>query len=359
MDVAQVLGERSQWDTCMPVFANLLRASMSADPVVEIWGPDGAAVNEDITRFRDSGEGESLKNWGDQLVSLVFDGYVDWAAYYSAHPEWVLTNLAQVLEDAAQQAALLGHLYSIADAMPETRGECLVRFKNDIDRWGAQWQYNASLELDGAQGPLPQGQERVEAYPNTDNWNYSRTPGTYYYKYLERAGSYVYVYNDDADADDEHWHEARYWDEQAEALAGRYENRLTVKYPAWDSSWAAWSVLENPNAAGGLVFGTAEEGRWYDYDGAVQAHDAQLREAQAAAQVHAVGAATVDSPLLAFTREIRDEVLVPLTEQIMRSLPPETAGKPGIDVLVRQYVRADISRRTAALAASAEGGFAS
>lgn len=66
-------------------------------------------------------------------------------------------------------------------------------------------------------------------------------------------------------------------------------------------------------------------------------------------------APTTDSPLMKLAQEIHDEVLIPLTEEVMQKLPPEIAGKEGIDVLVRQYVRDDISRMVAALGGPKEG----
>lgn len=353
MEVSQVLGERGRWDKYMPVLANLLRPSAEAGPVAELLFPDGDLINDAITAFRNS-EGETLKVWGDQIVALVFDGYADWGGYYAASPDWVLTNLAQVLEDSAQQTALLTHLQSIADALPETRNECLVAFKNDIDQWVPRWQYSANTELAGAEGPMPEGEERAKAYQNTGNWNYSRTPGTFYYKYVERDGKNVYVYNDNAGAPDEDWHEAQYWDDLAEAEARKPGNKLTTKFPDWDSSWAAWSVLDNQKAEGGRVYGKADEGRWYDYNGAVAAHSKEVQERVRAAQPAPQGTAATGSPLTVLARDIHDEVMVPLAEQVLQKLPPQTAGKEGIDVLVRQYVRDDISRRMADLAGQKE-----
>ncbi|HEY2579245.1 MAG TPA: hypothetical protein VGI74_23305 [Streptosporangiaceae bacterium] len=331
----------------MPLFGNLLRPSAATGPVVEMSVSDGDAINDSITKFRDSSDGDSLKTWGDQVVDMVFDGYAEWASYYGSQPEWVLTNLAQVLESGSQQAALLDHLESIANALPEARDECLMSFKNDIDQWAPNWQYNANAELADAQGPLLEGQERVQAYPNTESWNYSRTPGTFYYKYLERNSKYVYVFNDNADAADVDWRELKYWDDLAETEARKPENKLTAKFSDWDSSWAAWSVLDNSKAEDGRVYGKADEGRWYDYNGAIEARNKEL-QAQAAQQPQRTDIA--DSPLMELAQEIHEEVLIPLTEQVMQKLPAEVAGKEGIDVLVRQYVRDDISRRMAALA---------
>lgn len=148
-------------------------------------------------------------------MTAVFDGYEEWASYYSAQPDWVLTNLAQALADAGQQAALLQHLHDIADALPEARTECLTSFKNDIDQWVPNWRYDANA--------APAAAQTVQAYPNTDSWNYSHTPGTLYYKYLERDGEYVYVYNDHANAADQDWHELRHWDDMAETQARKPE----------------------------------------------------------------------------------------------------------------------------------------
>jgi len=240
---------------------------------------------------------------------------------------------------------------NIVSALPETRDECLAAFKNDIDQWVPSWQRSANTELAGAEGPLPEGQERVEAYPNTENWNYSRTPGTFYYKYVERGGEDVYVYSDNADSPDEDWHEMPYWDDLADAEARKPGNQLTTKFPDWDPSWAAWSVLDNPRAEGGRVYGKADEGRWYDYNGAVEAHNREAREqARAEGQVAPQSAPAAVSPLMTLAQDIHDKVLVPLTEQVIQKLPPEIAGKEGIEVLVRQYAREDISRRVAALA---------
>jgi hypothetical protein len=352
MEVSQVLGERSQWDTYMPVFANLLRPSMLADPVTEIGGDGGEELNADITEFRNSSDGQALKTWGDEIITLVFDGYADWAGYYASQPEWVLTNLAQVLEDASMQTALLERLRDVVNALSDTRNEQLVRFKNDIDRWVPQWQAYAAIELVGAQGPLLEGEERVEAHPNTDSWNYSRTPGTFYYKYLERDGRSVYVYSDDEDAADEDWHEASHWDELAGELAERPENAVNARFPEWDSSWASWSVLDNPKVADGRVYGKADEGRWYDYDGAVQAHARELQEqGQATPPERPAEVPDAASALANLTQSIGDDVLISLAQRVMQSLPPEVAGKAGSDVVVWQYVRDEISRQVVAFAA--------
>jgi hypothetical protein len=185
----------------------------------------------------------------------------------------------------------------------------------------------------------------VPAYPNTDGWNHSRTPGTFYYKYLERDGAPVYVYSDKADAADQEWHELKYWNDAAQAEARKPENKLTAKFPDWGSSWAAWSVLDNPRAEGGRVYGKTEEGRWYDYNGAVEARN---REPQGQAQENEAAAAA--SPLTRAVQEIHEEILPPLADEVMRDLPPEIAGKEGIDDLVRQYIQEEISRTMAEFA---------
>jgi len=183
----------------------------------------------------------------------------------------------------------------------------------------------------------------ARAYENTDGWNHSRTPGTFYYRYLERDGAQVYVYNDKADAADQEWHELKYWDDAAQAEARKPENKLTAKFPDWGSSWAAWSVLDSPQAEGGRVYGKADEGRWYDYNGAVEAHNSEPR-GHAPQESEAAAAA---SPLTQAAQEIHEEILPQLAEEVMRDLPPEIAGKEGIDDLVRQLVQEEISRTMA------------
>lgn len=354
MEVSQVLGERARWDMYLPVFANLLRPSTSPDPVVEISLPDGDAINESITQFRNGTDGETLKSWGDQIINLIFDGYSEWAGYYASQPEWVLTNLAQYLEDAGQQITLLQHLQQIADAPSETRDEALNWFKNDIDRWLPQWQYNANTQLAGAQGPLEEGRERVQAYPNTDNWNYSRTPGTFYYRYLERDGRYVYVYNDREDAPDEDWRELYHWDSEAERLAlGNGE----LCANGWPEEWSGWYVVPVPSEyqalyEGAWVYGKGTDGPW------MTEARAERQTAEAARLAGTETPAGVGADPAASLAELAQDVaavIARFTDAFMAKLPPETAGNPAARSLVEQGARRRASKIFAARAAHEEG----
>jgi hypothetical protein len=341
MEASQVLGERSRWDRYMPVLANLLRPSTETGPVVEMSIPDSDEISESITAFRNSMDGESLKNWGDQIINMVFDGYVSWAGYYFTQPEWVLTSLAQVLEDTNQQTALLGHLQRIVDAFPEDRDECLRSFKNDIDQWMSGWQYNASMELANAQGPLLEGQERVEAYPNTDSWNYSRTPGTFYYKYVERNGGYVYVYNDDEEASDDEWHELNHWDEAAERLALGYGD---LHENGWPEEWSGWYAVPVPPEyqqlyEGEWVYGRGTDGPWMSKREAERqtAPVAQQLAEEAARQVPAQET-SASAPLLTQMAQDVRAVIAPFANELMAKLPPEMAGKPEVRLVVEQSI---------------------
>jgi len=353
MEISQVLGERARWDMYLPVFANLLRPSTSADPVIEISLADGDAINESITAFRNSSDGETLKSWGDQIITLIFDGYSDWAGYYASQPEWVLTNLAQSLEDASQQIALLEHLQHIADAVPETRDEALTWFKTDIDRWLPQWQYNANTQLAGAQGPLAEGEERVEAYRNTDNWSYSRTPGTFYYRFLERDGRYVYVYNDREDAPDDEWHEMYHWDSEAERLA-LANGDLCAN--GWPEEWSGWYIVPVPSEyqslyEGAWVYGKGTGGPWMTE---AQAERKTAQAARLAEQEAPVDAALDPAGSLTdFAQDIQ-AVIAQFTERFMAKLPPEMAGNPTARSIVEQGARKQASKIFAARAAHEE-----
>jgi hypothetical protein len=193
MDIGRV--DQSGWATYLPLFGSLLAPSGASDSPsrLETLGFD------DDTIARARADNASLGALGDRLVNLVFDGYRNW---YQIDDAWVLSRLAEVLDDAGeQQSGLLSELRAIVSAGDEdARKMAIETFVSLAEQYAASWQSQAEQD----------GYTRVQAVdeavllqgsPNTDNWEADRIPGTYYYVFVDGR----YLYSDLAEASIVEW----------------------------------------------------------------------------------------------------------------------------------------------------------
>lgn len=295
MDVKEI--EAAGWASALPAFECLLRPSGADAPAKAV--ADGTAEALDKPRQAMPRFGEL----GDALVDLVFGGYHDWYQYEDA---WVLHNLAQVLDDeGAQQTGLLAHLGRICgaaatDAADSVCTDFLTYAEWCVQVWRTEAQQAASEPQDG---------QLESAQENTASWNYSRTPGTFYYRY--RDGKYLY--NDAADAPAEDWKELPYWDDLAEAAAGAPGSDLSA-VEGWGNEWNGWYAIPTTDPArfGTHVYGQGKSGPWMTRDQAVAAH--QTAPAAAAATS---SAADRQNAALDAARRLDEEIVGPVKAELL------------------------------------------
>ena len=220
------------WSSYLTRFKNLVRP----DGISSIGEPDEAV---EAARGEDSAK-MALSAISGRLPNLVFEGYGDW---YSYDDEWVLRNLAQVLtseeEDEIIRRLDAGTAESLGELLEYISGQRL-----------AVWETVAREEFASADGDGPG--EGLTGLANTANWEASRTPGTYYYTYVDGR----YLYSDLAEAPVGEWETLR----EREELA-------TANAQAWgDTGWFCTPTGEPSLYGGSYVFAPDSDGPWMTED---------------------------------------------------------------------------------------------
>ncbi len=237
------------WGSYLPRFKNLIR-------------PDGVSAvgeaeeNVESTRNVDSAK-MAIATITNALPNLVFDGYRDW---YSYDDEWVLRNLGQVLT-AEEEHEILGQL---DQGTPESLAKVLDYIASE--RLGI-WQNIAREEFSQPEGDAPA--EELQGEANTANWQASRTPGTYYYTYLDGR----YLYCDLSSAPLSEW----------ETMPVRDDLAARNAEPWGVTGWFYTPVGEPGLYGGDFVFAASPDGPW-------------VTEEQASAQLQPPPAAEPEVP---------------------------------------------------------------
>jgi hypothetical protein len=123
------------------------------------------------------------------LPNLVFEGYDDWYWYQD---EWVLRNIGHLLT-AQEEYEILGWLgqdtsQAMLRLLAYISDERLPVWQNDVRE---QFAESLSRNEPGA----------LTGFENTSNWHDSRTPGTYYYTWVDER----YLYSDLSEAPISEW----------------------------------------------------------------------------------------------------------------------------------------------------------
>jgi hypothetical protein len=232
--------DQGDWARYLPVFKNVLRPSFIADSVAELG--EFEDCGDSITQAR--AEDGSFGVLGDKLVNLIFDGHRNW---YQDDDAWILQEIAQVLDDSGQQQyGLLSGLQAITGSTDDSgRKTALQTFIAVAGNYANQWQQEAGQEGYTRAEAVDEAAE-LEGTPNTTNWRVSRTPGTYYYVYVDNR----YLYSDLPEAPIGEW----------ETLPVR--ERLAAELAqAWGIGFCT-PTGGNPDYDGDYVFALDKKGPW-------------------------------------------------------------------------------------------------
>ena len=203
------------------------------------------------------------------LTTLAFSGYQDWCAYDD--DAWTKNCLAQVF-DADQSGYLAERLQDTGlDKLQEALTEM-------ADSYASAWQQAAENEAaQAAQAGATVTAAGLIPAENAASWEYSRTPGTRYYIFLDGE----YLYSDDKNALVQHWATADTRDEEAAQRATEWESGSGIYYTSYD----------NPAHVAGVthVFGRSRYGPWNLDRAQATRLLAQPRQAQAPSGVTGQG----------------------------------------------------------------------
>lgn len=230
---------QSGWAQYLPIFKNVFRPSFVSGSVGlgEFESCDAA-----ITQAR--ADSSIFGDLGDRLINLVFDGYRDW---YQSEDSWVLQEIVQVLDDSGdQQNSLINGLYAIGSGTDdEARKSALLSLAVIAEQFMNLWQQEAAA--DGyTRAEVVEQAAVIEGTPNTDNWQASRTPGTFYYAYVDGR----YLYSDVAEGPIEEWETLPEREQLASELAQE-----------WGAGFCT-PTGGNPDYGADYVFALSKEGPW-------------------------------------------------------------------------------------------------
>lgn len=218
--------DANAWGTYLPRFRNLMR------PIGT--GPLGEA-EEIVESARAGDSAQAMVNTiSAALPEVVFDGYADW---YAAQDAWVLMHLGRVLTTTDEGEILDRLAQGTADAL---EGVLAYLAGGRPDAWR---DVASGKPDDTADEPI-----LLDGTANTENWQASRVPGTFYYVY---AGD-RYLFGDLAQAPMSEW----------ETIAVREQLAADSAQPWGDSGWF-WTPVSMPELYGGaFVYAAGKHGPW-------------------------------------------------------------------------------------------------
>jgi len=277
---------QASWMTYLPAFKVLLRPGSASAPAMSV-GAELAAWPAVLERARQLVPG--FGDIGDKLVPLVFEGYQDW---YSYEDQWILKDLASVLDDTGDQEIQilrgldeLGLLArGIEKASELTPDEIEARVQQldvglaanslltRLSQYVAAWQDEASRV-----GSEQQAAATTEGIPGDTNanWDDDAVPGTRYWIYADGG----YLYSDRKVAPLDQWM----------SLQGRENAAEAAKQP-WNGA-PGWSCTpvgdESVSDYGGVgfVFRRDPDGSWMTQAKAFAALDQEEEEARLAVEL--------------------------------------------------------------------------
>jgi hypothetical protein len=327
----------ARWASYLPVFKNVLRPKSVMDPVADM----DEECADAITSAREEDPTSAFGDLGDDIIDLVFDGYSDWFSYQD---EWILANLGQVLDDEGRQEdELLSGLDRIVGADREdARQDALKEFLSTAEQIVSTWRTEAA-QNQYVSGPLMEGEtERaVAVYENTDSWNYSRTPGTYYYKYIDKK----YFFNDDENAEPGAWKEMLYWDNLA---ATAFEQAADLdSAEGYGPAWKGWRAIpvagqQQGRYGGAHVYGKSADGPWVSYEAAIAEHGTVQPAAATPEQPQT--AAEQQQNAMETAQQVVDEIVSPAMTRLQARHGQLLAG---LDAQQRAQLEALIETSTA------------
>lgn len=233
------------WNSYLARFKDLLRP--------EGLSPLGAEGETAVEAARADGSAAvKLGVITTALPNLVFEGYYDWYGYQD---EWVLRNLGHVLTTEEEHEILS----RLDQNTPESLLEVLAYI---ADQRLPVWQTEAREEFAESLSENEPGV--LTGVENTANWHASRTPGTYYYTYVDDR----YLYSDLAEAPMSEW----------ETLPVRERLAAENAQPWGDDGWYYTPTGEPGLYGGGYVYAADREGPWLTEETALAEAEALARE---------------------------------------------------------------------------------
>lgn len=227
---------QGSWSFCLARFKDLLRP----DGVSRLGVEEESAVE---AARADSSAPVKLATITAVLPNLVFEGYHDWYVYQD---EWVLRNLGHVLTTQEE--------YEILSRLDQNTPQSLLEVLAYIaDERLSAWQNAAREEF--AESSSQNGPGVLAGFENGANWHASRTPGTYYYTYVDDR----YLYSDLPEAPMSEW----------ETLPVR-ERLATENAGLWgDDGWYYTPTGDPGLYSGAFVYAADREGPWLTEEAAL------------------------------------------------------------------------------------------
>jgi hypothetical protein len=139
LDIARL--RHDDWSDLLPLFISILRPSDAAGPPADL----GRYQRCLPVVAQQRANGTALGTISDALIDLVFGGHHDW---YQHDPDWILPEVAAVLDDAGvQQAEIIDGLQAITGAVDDgERGIAVSGFEALMARYVIAWEGLAAAD---------------------------------------------------------------------------------------------------------------------------------------------------------------------------------------------------------------------